>query len=81
MKAAIGSEVGLYFDTDDTIAIGDVITTGTGRAYGVIAVREQLRGKHAGRKHLRVVVLESAPVDGVIHLLRWYKRSRGTIES
>ena len=71
-----GSVVGLYVDTTQRLLVGDVITTTTGRAYEVLAVRTQQRGQHAGRRqHLRCVVLPAVP-DGEVPVLvlRWYRR-------
>ncbi len=58
MTAPVGANVGLYVDLVARVDVGDIIETQTGRRYGVMAVRVQARGKHAGRQHLRVVVLE-----------------------
>lgn len=71
-----GSVVGLYIDADRLLEVGDVITTTTGRAYEVLRVRVQQRGKHAGRRqHLRCVVLPMLPVGEVPALvLHWYRR-------
>ena len=69
MTAPVGTNVGLYVDLVARVAVGDVIETQTGRRYGVASVRVQERGKHAGRQHLRVVVLGTEPVRcvGTIH--------------
>lgn len=59
MRAApAGTEVGIYVDLVAPVKVGDLIETRSGRRYAVIAVRVQERGKHAGRQHLRVIVLE-----------------------
>jgi len=58
MTAPVGANVGLYVDLVARVAVGDIIETQTGRRYGVLAVRVQMRGKHAGRQHLRCVVVE-----------------------
>ena len=82
--APVGAVVGLYVDLVARVAIGDVIETQTGRSYQVLAVRVQLRGKHAGRQHLRVLVIERAHPDATIHLIRWYARgntARGSGEA
>lgn len=82
MTAPAGAEVGLYVDLDALVSIGDVIETrGSGRRYFVVRVRVQARGKHAGRQHLRVVVMaaDDPPVangGSITHLIRWYKRKR-----
>lgn len=77
MTAPAGAEVGLYVDLVAVVAPGHVIQTQSGRRYGVVTVRRQERGKHAGRWHLRAVVL--APEDELgpstkVHTIRWYKR-------
>jgi len=58
VSAPAGAEVGIYVDLVDEVTIGDVIETQTGRRYLVTARRAQLRGRHVGRQHLRVVVLD-----------------------
>lgn len=90
MTAPAGAEVGLYVDLVEPVRVGDVIETRSGRRYGVVAVRVQERGKHAGRQHLRVVVLDenegllkaaviarTGTMYGRIHRIRWYRRERG----
>lgn len=88
MTAPIGAVVSLYVDLMESVWVGDVIETQTGRRYAVIAVRVQARGKAAGRQHLRCLVVErdTNPVSrltsegvttgeaGEIHTIRWYKR-------
>lgn len=88
MSAGIGDEVGLYFDTRAEVSEGDIIinayTTGQPerRAYRVVSVRQQQRGRHVGRWHLRAVVVSSTPeqlvaldlVGAVVHRMYWYRR-------
>lgn len=75
MTAPAGAIVGLYVDLVASVLVDDVIETQTGRAYRVLAVRQQLRGKHAGRQHLRVLVLGEDELRGPrVHRIRWYKR-------
>jgi len=82
--APAGTEVGLYVDMAARVDLGDVIETRSGRRYLVRSVRVQERGKHAGRQHLRAVVLE--PDDRAIvglaaprvHRIRWYRRDRAS---
>lgn len=78
----IGDEVSLYVDLVARVEIEDIIETSTGRRYGVIGVRVQQGGKHAGRQHLRACVIEPAGAAyahgfnmGRIHAIRWYKRA------
>ncbi len=93
MTAPAGTEVGLYVDLVAPVEIGDIIETRSGRRYGVVSVRVQERGKHAGRQHLRAVVLspDAQPMmrarqngDGIdfevgqIHRIRWYHRGRAS---
>lgn len=83
MTAPAGTEVGLYVDLRESVAIGDIIETTTGRQYFVTSVRMQARGKRAGRQHLRAVVLEpsavcpSAMPGRAVHRIRWYVRGHG----
>lgn len=58
MTAPAGATVSLYVDLAARVAMDDVIETTSGRRYQVLGVREQLRGKHAGRQHLQVLVLD-----------------------
>lgn len=81
MAAPVGSNVSLYMDTPRDIQPGDYIVTHSGRSYLVDSVRIQQRGKHAGRKHMRVIVVDPATVphgddEEVIHPLFWYSRNR-----
>lgn len=69
-----GAVVGMYVD-GVAIEPGDAIHTRTGRAYGVLHVRPQLRGKHVGRQHLRCLVLDELPTEARrIWTLNWYPR-------
>lgn len=91
MTAPIGAIVSLYVDLVARVGSGDVIMTGTGRRYRVIAVREQTRGRHVGRQHLRCLVVddddepdemvyagpEGETRGGVVHRISWYSRGRG----
>lgn len=79
--APIGAEVGLHLDLAERVALGDIIETRSGRRSAVLAIREQTRGKHRGRQHLRVIVLASNedPPNGTrIHRIRWYARGKGS---
>jgi hypothetical protein len=35
-RAPENAEVGIYYDTDESVRIGDIIQTKTGRRYGVV---------------------------------------------
>lgn len=89
--ASLGSVVGLYFDTPREVAEGHVIVNGytTGqperRAYEVVSVRRQQRGRHVGRWHLRAIVTATTPEqlaaylddldpDTTVHRMYWYRR-------
>lgn len=86
MAAPPRTEVGIYVDLLAPVHVGDFIRTQTGRSYQVVMVRRQLRGKHAGRQHLRAIVLDGDIVEQVdaaalaaddgqrIHQIRWYRR-------
>jgi len=78
-RAPEGAEVGLYVDLLARVRVGHVIQTQTGRRYGVVSVRVQERGIHAGRQHLRCVVLgpDTELARGTkVHTIHWYKRGR-----
>lgn len=87
MTAPAGAIVGLYVDLVARVEVGDVIETQTGRQYQVVERREQTRGKHAGRQHLRCLVLDERGAglviadvevrEPVVHRIRWYSRGRG----
>jgi hypothetical protein len=82
VTAPAGTEVGLYVDLVAQVAIGDIIETRSGRRYGVVSVRVQERGKHAGRQHLRAVVLAEGGLEhspGAVHRIRWYRRGGGGV--
>lgn len=81
-----GSIVSLFYDASGTdVEPGDlVVTSRTNRTYRVVAARQQDRGMHVGRWHLRAEVLDdsAAPAavaqaerDGLaVHRLTWYPR-------
>jgi hypothetical protein len=72
----IGSIVSLYYDGWAVAEEGDVIQTTTGRSYRVISNRIQEKGKHAGRQHIKAMVIEPEDVSAsdVVLKLWWYKR-------
>lgn len=78
--APIGREVGLYMDTVQRLAEGDVLVREgeRPRAYRVLTVREQQRGMHEGRQHLRVLVIDPASItpDDTVVSFAWYPRRR-----
>lgn len=80
MKAAVGDVVKLTIAVlnGDPMALGDIITTPTGRAYVVVAARQQTRGKGAGRWHLRaqVIPIDSVPRDMPVFRMTWDKRGK-----
>lgn len=90
MTAPIGAIVSLYVDLFAHVSPGDVIETQTGRRYGVLTVREQERGKHVGRQHLKVQVIgpddepnlrvvysDGSEIEtGKVHRISWYKRGK-----
>lgn len=77
MTAPVGAEVGIYVDMRERLEVGDVLETGSGRRYGVAKIRVQTRGRHVGRQHLRVVVLDrDAPCSGAMYVIHWYARRR-----
>ena len=61
--APVGSVVSIYIDAAQVLDEGDFVTTRTGRAYRVLANRIQERGKHIGRQHLRVMVVDLDEVE------------------
>lgn len=78
MVAEVGDVVGLFYDSANTVSVGDYLRTRTGRTYRTVAVRIQHRGQHIGRQHLRAEVVnpaEVAPQDPV-HAIYWYRRHR-----
>jgi hypothetical protein len=79
MTAPIGAVVGIYVDLIDRVSIGDMIETSSGRRYQVLTVREQQRGAHVGRQHLRCLVAPcnwSPSHEGAkTHRIAWYKRT------
>lgn len=73
-----GEECTISYD-GDVVAPGDALRTPTGRAYGVISVRVQTRGKHTGRQFVRCVVLDELSAATRVHPLVWYKRERSSV--
>jgi hypothetical protein len=79
MTAPVGTEVGIYVDLVATVAVGDVIETTSGRRYQVMAVRHQHRGIHAGRQHLRALVVPpnwTPDPMAVVHRIQWYRQAK-----
>jgi hypothetical protein len=77
-RAPAGAVVGIYVDLIAHVAVGDVIRTGSGRRYGIVSVRVQERGMHAGRQHLRCLVLGPDDDTGAsqVHQIYWYPRGK-----
>ena len=76
-KAAPGDVVGIAYDADPGVELqpGDGLITRTGRTYVILEARQQLRGIHTGRWHLRCAVADEAPqVGAVVHPLVWHHR-------
>lgn len=77
MTAPIGAEVGIYVDMRERLKVGDVLETTSGRRYAVSKIRVQLRGKHIGRQHLRVVIVDGDfRCSGAVYSIHWYARRR-----
>lgn len=90
MTAPAGAIVRLHVDLVVRVKVDDVIETQSGRGYRVLGVREQQRGKHAGRQHLQCLVLSARWQEdaaawaewmgfSIIHQIRWYKRAPSTV--
>lgn len=76
MVAPVGAVVSLYVDLRALVAPDDVVETQSGRTYRVVSVRVQIRGKHAGRQHLRCIVIDERPAVARVHTIRWYRRAK-----
>lgn len=74
MKAVPGSVVSLYYDSPRDLAAGNVLLTPTGRAYQILELRRQARGRHVGRWHLKALVLEKIPPGATTYPIYWYRR-------
>ena len=75
MTAPAGAVVRLYVDTRFPLAVGEGIHTPTGRRYEILEHRVQERGKHAGRQHLVVRVMDpSEPELERSTGIWWYAR-------
>lgn len=72
----VGAVVSIHVDSIAPVAQGDAIRTPTGRTYLVLGGRVQQRGKHRGRQHLRLLVVDEAPPQAVVHHIVWYPRKR-----
>lgn len=77
MTAAAGSVVGIYYDGRHVMAEGEALRTPTGRTYVVVSNRVQARGRHAGRQHLRCLVVDHVDPGTQVFPLVWYRRGRG----
>lgn len=78
-RKALGTTCTITYDTDETVALGDVIRTAVGTCYRVIEARQQERGVHAGRWHLTCIRISGGDVeaDDMVHPLYWYSRNKG----
>jgi hypothetical protein len=79
VKAPLGANVSLYYDSAIPVSEGDLIVTLTKRTYRVTAVRIQERGIHIGRQHIRANVVDHDEAmeqleDETVHHLHWYRR-------
>lgn len=78
MKAPAGAEVAIHFD-GQVVEVGDALVTPTWRGYVVTSVRRQARGKHAGRYHVKAVVVDDMlrePFHGRLIAMVWYPRGK-----
>lgn len=76
MKAPIGAIVSLYIDSLFEVSIGEFLQTPTGRLYQIVSIREQKKGQHIGRKHIKALVSEKAPRGSKVHPIYWYSRKK-----
>lgn len=78
MKAAVGRIVPLTYDSPREIRPGEYLQTTTGRSYLLMDVRQQAKGKHTGRWHIKAMVVDRSeiPPGAVIHPIYWYPRKR-----
>lgn len=74
MKAPVGAVMKISYDGDAGHAEGHVLRATTGRLYLIIHIRRQTRGKHAGRLHLKCLVIDELPFGAVTHPLAWHPR-------
>jgi translation elongation factor P/translation initiation factor 5A len=78
MGARVGAIVGLYMDTPRELEENQVIRTTSGRCYRIVELRRQARGKHAGRWHIKGLVLGALPDEQLesedVVPLAWYRR-------
>ena len=77
MKAPSGAIVSIYYDSPVSVEFGHYIRTSTGRTYLVVEVRQQKKGIHRRRKHIKALVMEEGfeiPKNSVVHPLYWYPR-------
>ena len=72
------TECGIYVDLADDVRPHEVIRTEAGTCYRVASVRVQVRGKNAGRQHLRVLRIppEDVVPGDTVREIRWYPRER-----
>jgi len=76
-----GSEVSIYYDSIVyRLEPGDYLRTPAGKLYEVLDVRVQERGIHAGRQHLRCLVITIDQVADVqrVFPVHWYPRKAKT---
>jgi hypothetical protein len=75
VKAPIGAVVKITYDGNLPHGEGHVLRATTGRLYLIIDMRRQARGKHAGRLHLRCLVIDELPSGATVHPLCWHPRT------
>lgn len=77
MKAPLGAEVGIAYDTDTPVCVGDFLVTSTGRTYLITKVRLQQRGQKAGiTHHLRCMVVQQSDIEpgDTVYGIQWHGR-------
>lgn len=72
----VGAVVRITYDSECSISLDHVLKTPSGRAYRILELRRQMRGKHAGRYHLRCIVIDEIPDDAIVHPICWYSRDK-----
>ena len=66
-----GKEVRLYYDSSRILKVGDTLCRTDGLCFVINKVRQNKRGKHAGRWQIKAKVATKPPEGSTVHPFFW----------